>query len=508
MNNVKDMYIDMNEDDMSENHTKVGNTKVNNTTTKNTKTKVSKASNSTKTSSTKTRSAKTRSAKTGSAKTGSAKVDSTTNKNEQNSKKGKPKNLKKHSSSPLPIINEEYSLSFVIEGHTNINIPVRTSRNKESNQSKDIWCCDFEPHRPGQVQTDVAALAGSYTVLFLDVQQGRYTKKYTHSETQEIFYSMAWTTVNTDDLLDENGSDENKSCNVLAVAGRLGSIKLLNPLQNECYRYLFGHNGPILKMVFSKCEPRWLFSASADKTVLLWDIGSPTSETDDSICLAKFALPLNVGQPSALSVSYDLSTIVVGCSDGNLVRFHLTYEQIELLRSVSEGEEKERMKTVHPEIIYPNGSEWHEGYVDDVHILGQDNGPKNALSNHIVSRGSEDREIVIWNAEKSKPDDIDIYKSLNWPDACGSTGLRYKMIEQNNQKVLIAGDYDGNVHLFDVGDGVKSKTLPDNSKEILDPFKVLSHEMSTEPIRDVACSMDTRSIVVVDTENHAFVWRC
>lgn len=100
-------------------------------------------------------------------------------------------------------------------------------------------------------------------------------------------------------------------------------------------------------------------------------------------CLAKFALPLNVGQPSALSVSYDLSTIVVGCSDGNLVRFHLTFEQIELLRSASEGQEKERVKTVHPEIIYPNGSEWHEGYVDDVHILGQDNGPKNELSNHI-----------------------------------------------------------------------------------------------------------------------------
>lgn len=41
-----------------------------------------------------------------------------------------------------------------------------------------------------------------------------------------------------------------------------------------------------------------------------------------------------------------------------------------------------------------------------------------------------------------------------------------------DQKVLIAGDYDGNIHLFDIGDGVKSKTLPDNSKEVLDPFRV------------------------------------
>ncbi|KAI9256890.1 WD40-repeat-containing domain protein [Sporodiniella umbellata] len=350
-------------------------------------------------------------------------------------KKGplKPKTYqsKKHPN-PLPVLAKGYVLSFIIEGHTNVNPPVRTTKNKESAESKDIWCCEFEPHRPGQVQTDVAAIAGSYTVLFLDIQQGRYTKKYTHSESQEIFYSMAWTTMRLDSTStqdEENSSEE--LCNVLAVAGRLGSIKLLNPLQNECYRYLFGHNSPVLKMVFSKREPSWLFSASADKTVMLWDIGSPASESDNSVCLAKFSLPPDVGEPSALSVSYNLDIVIVGCCDGNLVRFHLTPEQIKGFKLISERKEKEKAKVLHPEIIYPNGSEWHAGYVDDVFVLGQDNVLKDQLANHIVSRGSEDREITVWDSETSTPQDIEIYKSLDWPDAYGSTGLRYKAIEQD-----------------------------------------------------------------------------
>ncbi|CEG74547.1 hypothetical protein RMATCC62417_09742 [Rhizopus microsporus] len=417
------------------------------------------------------------------------------------------KNSSTTSTDPLPIINKDYSLSFVIEGHTNINVPVKVSKNGEENQSKDIWCCEFEPHRPGQVQTDVVALAGSYSVLFLDVQQGRYTKKYTHSESQEIFYCMAWTTLNIDEDSDSSSDEDEETCNVLAVGGRLGSIKLLNPLQNECYRYLFGHKDAILKMAFSASEPRWLFSASADKTVRLWDIGSPTSAADDSMCLAKFALPQHFGEPSALSVSFDLSTLIVGCSDGNLVRYSITAAQLKKFRSIVEQNDEERVTTIQPTVIYPSGDEWHEGYVDDIHIMGQDSDEKDPLYNHVVSR-AEDLEIVIWDLAKSTPKDIEIYKSLKWPDSDGSTGLRFKVIEKNGQKILLAGDYEGDIHIFNVGDGQKSRTLPDNTKELFRPVNILSHEMSKELIRDVSCSADTRSIIAVDTNNNAFIWRC
>jgi len=111
-------------------------------------------------------------------------------------------------------------LKYVLKGHTEFNVPVRDKDDTED--SKDIWCCEFEP-----VASDVGA--------------------FDRQKPGELQM-----------LLDDG--DEVSFCNVLAVAGRLGSVKLLNPLQNDCYRYLFGHQKAILAMTFAKAEPRWLFS--------------------------------------------------------------------------------------------------------------------------------------------------------------------------------------------------------------------------------------------------------
>jgi hypothetical protein len=42
-------------------------------------------------------------------------------------------------------------------------------------------------------------------------------------------------------------------------------------------------------------------------------------------------------------------------------------------------------------------------------------------------------EIVVWNLANSTPEDIDIYKSLDWPESDGRTGLRFKVIEKNGK---------------------------------------------------------------------------
>lgn len=62
--------------------------------------------------------------------------------------------------------------------------------------------------------------------------------------------------------------------------------------------------------------------------------------------------------------------------------------------------------------------------------------------------------------------------SLEWPDSAGCTGSRYKVIEAEGQKVLIAGEYDGQVCIYNVGEMKKSKTLADNSVEQFKPTKV------------------------------------
>ncbi|KAI8062353.1 WD40-repeat-containing domain protein [Gilbertella persicaria] len=336
---------------------------------------------------------------------------------------------KSKSNQSLPLTTAVYELSAIIEGHTEINIPVRGK--DELEDAKDIWCCEFEPkHVEGT--SDIIALAGSYSVLFMDAQQGRYIKKYTHPEDQEIFYCMAWTTVQLEGEVDAN-------CNVLAVAGRLGSIKLMNPLQHECYRYLFGHRQAVLKLAFAKSEPQWLFSASADNTVRLWDIGSPTSRVDDSMCLAKFNLPSKAGIPSALSISYDLSTLMVGCDNGDMVRYSISDKDIQKIREkATKGKNKDlesnekwfNALSFQPNIMYPEGDEWHSGYVDDICILGQDGNSQNGLNGKIISRGANDWEIILWDPAKSTQKDAEVEKSFDWPDSAECTGLRFKVIEK------------------------------------------------------------------------------
>ncbi|KAI9277793.1 WD40-repeat-containing domain protein [Sporodiniella umbellata] len=396
----------------------------------------------------------------------------------------------------LPVIVQDYTLSVVAD-----SLVQQVADTKE----KAVVCCDFEPHRSGQIQSDIVALAGSNIILMLDVQQEIFIKKYIHSERQESFQCIAWTTVPVDAESDMSSDEEGESCNILAAAGKLGSIKLLNPLQNECYRYLFGHQGMVVRMVFSEIEPRWLFSISVDHTVRLWDIGIPISTKDNSICLAKFIMPPSVEKPSAINVSRDLHTVIVGCSDGNLVHFQLTKELIDKFRATTTKNQEIEPVIINHLAVYPAGNEWHEGFIDDIYVLGQDEDESSPIFNHVISRGSNDMEIVIWNSQKSTIDDIEIYKSFDWPESNGINGLRFKVIEKQGQKVMIAGDYEGKIHIFNI-DNEASRTLSDNSKEIISPAKILSHEASSSPIRDVSMSNDTRFIVAIDADNNTLIW--
>ena len=90
----------------------------------------------------------------------------------------------------------------------------------------------------------------------------------------------------------------------------------------------------------------------------------------------------------------------------------------------------------------------------------------------VVSRGSEDMEIILWDPSNSTKTDANILISLEWPDSQDCTGARFKLIEAQGQKVLLAGDYEGQVYIYDVGTMKKSKTLTDNSLEQMRPNRV------------------------------------
>ncbi|CAO3645081.1 unnamed protein product [Cunninghamella blakesleeana] len=402
----------------------------------------------------------------------------------------------------------------------------------EEDDHLDIWSCEFEPSISTKPSSTLLALCSAHHILILDTHQGRYLKKYTHPESKECFYTLSWTLLKgkqleIDNTNDDDDDDDHSNTTILAAAGKLGSIKLLEPLQNHCYCILHGHTEPVLKLNFVKKEPRWLLSSSQDMTIRLWDIGTPSQQTEFS-CLGIFKVP-GTTLASSISISYGLSLLVAGTAKADLYQYHIKKSDIEKWRkhtyrsidnddnidNASDEEDNNKNKKnnkdklpilIQPKLKFGHGNEWHEGYVDDVYILGQDGNHKNELYKHVVSRGSNDLEILIWDPNSSTKSDADIFLSLNWPDNEENTGLRFCVVEDDDQKLLVSGDYEGGIRIFDIGDGKISKTLRDGSKEKYEPSKILKDPTSKNVIRDIAISRDGKTLVAVDSANCVFIW--
>lgn len=120
-------------------------------------------------------------------------------------------------------------------------------------------------------------------------------------------------------------------------------------------------------------------------------------------CLAQFVLPAEVDEPSALSVSYDGSKILVGTRTGDMIRFDVTAKQLQKIKNTADEFRKNlssiatktsvSVMNIKHAFIYPHGDEWHEGYIDDLCILGQDGDKKNPMHNRI---GKNKRYIYIY----------------------------------------------------------------------------------------------------------------
>lgn len=210
--------------------------------------------------------------------------------------------------------------------------------------------------------SSIVATCGGNTVCLIDCRLGKVMAKYSHVEEEE-FMALAWTTLDHDQATegdDAKSSEERlEQTNILAAAGRLGSIKLINPLQNTCYKYLHGHTDSIVRLKFSLTNPRWLFSASTDGSVRLWDIGSLTGFETESRCLAEFTRQGDAASVTAIGVSEKY--LVVGTDQGDMAQYNLFDLNFKL-----ETEQGKTVRKVLPERIYPVSQEWHESSIDDI----------------------------------------------------------------------------------------------------------------------------------------------
>ncbi|KAF9983420.1 hypothetical protein BGZ65_001818 [Modicella reniformis] len=222
--------------------------------------------------------------------------------------------------------------------------------------------------RKRKKSSSIVATCGSNTICLIDCRLGKVMAKYSHVQEEE-FMCLAWTTLDHTygGIIDGNKNDhvpkENRhgQTNILAAAGRMGSIKLINPLQNTCYKYLHGHTDCILRLKFSLTNPRWLFSASMDGTARLWDIGSISNYETEACCLATF---VGLDDSSVTAIGVSEKYLIVGTANGLMVQYNL----FELNKHIEQnrGDAKKQMQTVQPERIYPASQEWHESALDDI----------------------------------------------------------------------------------------------------------------------------------------------
>ncbi|KAG0039335.1 hypothetical protein BGZ82_008664 [Podila clonocystis] len=424
--------------------------------------------------------------------------------------------------------NKGYILEHLIRAHS------RSTHEGQDETSTDTWACAFQPTLPvarlgtgatkpvPRKSSSIVATCGGNTVCLIDCQLGRVMAKYSHMEEEE-FMCLAWTTLDHATVQDGESSKDDKDgvipeaqttqSNILAAAGHLGSIKLMNPLQNTCYRYLAGHTDSVLRLRFSLTNPRWLFSASADGTVRLWDIGSLVDDDTEASCLAKF-VGLDNSAVTAIGVSEKY--LIAGTENGLMAQYNLlalekeleSFKQGRVSKTDGRRSQHTHLHSVQPEKLYPPSQEWHESSVDDIvyipyfsaksyRVIQDQQGDTNATrgggkgrgrgrggrgkangagargkrktdDGHaefiFASRESFQGEILVWEATKSTDTDADLKNIFEWPIAEGWTKFTVaenpgygsaKATGTTRQNVLVAGSTNGQVVLYDMGKKVK-----------------------------------------------------
>ena len=83
---------------------------------------------------------------------------------------------------------------------------------------------------------------------------------YVDEDPAELFYCCIW------------GVHERTAHALLAVAGKMGTIRVLDCHRGHVHTVLQGHGGAVHELCFHPCQHALLFSASADGSVRLWHI--------------------------------------------------------------------------------------------------------------------------------------------------------------------------------------------------------------------------------------------
>ncbi|KAG9291729.1 hypothetical protein G9A89_012014 [Geosiphon pyriformis] len=376
-----------------------------------------------------------------------------------------------------------YGLTRIIRGHSETELG-------ESDNRTAVWCCQFQPTAELSSRSKIVATCGGPSVCFIDCSLGKIITKYTHIEPNEELKTLAWSD------LEAEGVEENSTRKyyIVATAGKLGIIKLIDYVQGQCYDYLIGHTDEVSQLKFSKQNKHWLFSASQDASIRMWHIGLPRSDNQaSSKCLAIFQSP-KYGF-SSLCISNDSKSLFAGCCSGTMAKYNL--------KDISKSTSIESAPIQIEPIQHYKARryvDWHWSYVDDMFYTQEGS---------IVSRGSLDGEIIVWYPESSGANEPDIKCLHEWPSAPPAQGMKFRVVDTEDELTLITGGENGRIYIYDLRRHSEVLDSTNDRGFILSKCLVSMVLDTLESDGGILCvdiSDDLSTIVAVDNHNRIFVW--
>ncbi|XP_069427371.1 leucine-rich repeat and WD repeat-containing protein 1 isoform X4 [Ovis canadensis] len=303
-----------------------------------------------------------------------------------------------------------------------------SKNNSPSDLRTQLWACAFEPAwDEGQAgaTSQTVATCGGEAVCVIDCQTGIVLHKY--KVPGEEFFSVAWTTLT---VVTQTG--HKKRWNVLAAAGLRGLVRLLHVQAGFCCGLIRGHKKAIATLCFSPTHETHLFTASYDKRIILWDIGTPNQDYEFQashlLTLDTTSTPLRLCPVAPCPDTY----LLAGC-EGGCCCWDVRLDQ------------PQKRRVCEVEFVFSEGSEASGQRVDGLAFVNED---------VVASKGSSLGTICLWSWSQtwqgrgSQPTvAVVVLARLQW----SPTILAYFSLSTCPDKGLVlCGDEQGSVWIYDI----------------------------------------------------------
>lgn len=342
---------------------------------------------------------------------------------------------------------------------------------------KPLFGVAFSYHLPPNT-AQMFATVGSNRVTIYECRESGYMKAvqaYVDSDTEETFYSCAWTV------------DTTTNHPLLAFAGARGVIRLLNVYTRDCVKHYISHGNAVNELKFHPTRPHILLSASKDHSLRVWNVKS-----DVLVCM--FA-GVEGHRDEVLSCDFDVTgTKIVSCGmDHSLKIWRFDSEELLVALKASDvyvGDSPEAFPTLHFHYPYFSTRDIHRNYVDCARWFGD----------YILSKSCENC-IVCWKPGactkdiddlKPKETNLTVLSRLDFTH-CDIWYMRFAIDFQH--KYLAVGNLYGKTFLWDL-----RALHPHKSK-----YSTLSTVRCTTTIRQTAFSKDSSILICVCDD--ATIWR-